>query len=167
MTNEARPAGKLIAELTRIIDTDHVVIDEAAPKQLSADLSSAPGEIADVVVTPAGATKAFCAEHRDVIEPGLYRHDEPGEFCLSPIKNGFQQQWTTFTPEPGKRRAALELRDKLHDVCDSHGGCHRQLRKYYPHRELIANEALKQLLNGVRGLREPVRSMNPGLLGVR
>ncbi len=86
MASEAPPAGRFIAELIRIIDSDRVVIDEVARKLLSTDLSYQPEEIADVVVNPGIAAKAFCAEHRDVIEPSLFRHDEPDEFRLRLIE---------------------------------------------------------------------------------
>lgn len=138
-------------------------------------------------VAVGNATEAFFAEHRDlmaehgikssyltcfsgtefVIEPSLYWRDELGEFRLSLIEEEFQQQWKTIAPEPGKRRVALELRDKLRDLYDSHGCCHLQIGKYYPYQELIANEPLKQLLNGVKDLLDPKRNMNPGSLGLR
>lgn len=133
------------------------------------------------------ATEAFFTEHRDVmaehgimssyltcfsgtefvIEPSLYWRDELGEFRLSLIEDEFQQQWKTIVPEPDKRRVALELRDGLRDLYDRHGCCHLQIGKYYPYQELIANAPLKALLNGVKDVLDPKRSMNPGSLGLR
>jgi len=133
------------------------------------------------------ATEAFFAENRElmdthgikssyltcfsgtefVIEPSLYWRDELGDFRLSLIEEEFQEKWKSIAPDPEKRRVALELRDKMRDLYDSHGCCHLQIGKYYPYQELMANEPLKDLLNGIKDLVDPKRSMNPGSLGLR
>jgi hypothetical protein len=138
-------------------------------------------------VAVGNATEAFFAEHRDlmakhgikssyltcfsgtefVIEPSLYWRDELGDFRLSLIEEEFQNKWKLFEAQPEKRRTALELRDKLRDLYDQHGCCHLQIGKYYPYQEVIGNEPLKALLNGVKDLVDPERKMNPGSLGLR
>ena len=102
-----------------------------------------------------------------VIEPSLYWRDELGDFRLSLIEEEFQDKWKIFEAQPDKRKVALELRDKLRDLYDQHGCCHLQIGKYYPYQEVIGNEPLKALLNGVKDLVDPDRKMNPGSLGLR
>lgn len=133
------------------------------------------------------ATEAYFAEHRAlmekhgikssyltcfagtefVIEPSLYWHDELGDFRLSLIEPEFQAKWRDIPADAEKRRVALQLRDGLRDLYDRHGCCHLQLGKYYPYQELIANEALKGLLQRVKDAVDPERRMNPGSLGLR
>lgn len=102
-----------------------------------------------------------------VIEPSFYWRDELGDFRLSLIEEEFQEKWKTIEANPKKRKVALELRDELRDLYDSHGCCHLQLGKYYPFQEMMENEPLKQLLNDVKDVLDPKRSMNPGALGLR
>ncbi|MDA0823978.1 MAG: FAD-binding oxidoreductase [Proteobacteria bacterium] len=138
-------------------------------------------------VAVGNATEAFFAEQRDlmaehgikssyltcfsgtefVIEPSLYWRDELGDFRLSLIEEEFQDKWKIFEAQPDKRAVALALRDKLRDLYDQHGCCHLQIGKYYPFQEMIGNEPLKALLNGVKDLVDPNRKMNPGSLGLR
>lgn len=133
------------------------------------------------------ATEAFFAQHRAlmqqhgikssyltcfagtefVIEPSLYWHDELGEFRLSLIEAEFQAKWRDIPADAAKREVALRLRDGLRDLYDRHGCCHLQLGKYYPYQEMIANEPLKRLLAGVKGVLDPEGCMNPGNLGLR
>ncbi len=133
------------------------------------------------------ATEAFFAEHSAemeqheikssyltcfagtefVIEPSIYWADELGEFRLSLIEPEFQNQWRTIPADEQKRAVALKLRQELRDLYDRHGCCHLQIGKYYPYQELIANEALKNLLQGVKDTVDPARRMHPGCLGLR
>jgi len=133
------------------------------------------------------ATEAFFAEHRAlmdahgikssyltcfagtefVIEPSLYWHDELGEFRLSLIEAEFQDKWRDIPADAATREVALRLRDGLRDLYDRHGCCHLQLGKYYPFQEMIANDALGRLLQGVKDVVDPERRMNPGSLGLR
>ena len=133
------------------------------------------------------ATEAYFAEHRAlmekhaikssyltcfagtefVIEPSLYWHDELGDFRLSLIEPEFQAKWRDIPADTDRRSVALKLRDGLRDLYDRHGCCHLQLGKYYPYQELMANEPLKQLVNGVKDVVDPKRRMNPGSLGLR
>jgi len=138
-------------------------------------------------VAVGNATEAFFAENRElmelhgiknsyltcfsgtefVIESSLYWRDELGEFRLSLIEEEFQEKWKILTAEPEKRKVALEFRDKIRDLYDQHGCCHLQIGKYYPYQELIGNEPLNALLNGVKDLLDPERKMNPGSFGLR
>jgi hypothetical protein len=102
-----------------------------------------------------------------VIESSLYWRDELGEFRLSLIEEEFQEKWKILKAEPEKRKVALEFRDKIRDLYDQHGCCHLQIGKYYPYQELISNEPLNALLNGVKDLLDPERKMNPGSFGLR
>jgi len=133
------------------------------------------------------ATEAFFAEHRTlmekhgikssyltcfagtefVIEPSLYWHDELGDFRLSLIEAEFQDKWRDIPADVTTREVALRLRDGLRDLYDRHGCCHLQLGKYYPYQEMMANDALMKLLQGIKGVVDPGRRMNPGSLGLR
>jgi D-lactate dehydrogenase (cytochrome) len=133
------------------------------------------------------ATERFFAEHRAtmdehgirssyltcfsgtefVIEPSLYWKDELGPFRLSLIEPEFREKWKGIGAEPAKRKAALELRDRLRDLYDRNGCLHLQIGKYYPYQELIANDALKRVLAGVKDALDPRRQVNPGSLGLR
>ena len=133
------------------------------------------------------ATEAYFAEHRDlmakhgikssyltcfagtefVIEPSIYWADELGEFRLSLIEPEFAEKWQNIPADEEKRAVALKLREGLRDLYDQHGCCHLQLGKYYPYQEMMDNEALKKLLNGVKDAVDPGRQVNPGSLGLR
>ncbi len=133
------------------------------------------------------ATEAFFAENRAlmqkhgikssyltcfagtefVIEPSLYWHDELGDFRLSLIEPEFQQKWKGIPADNETRAVALKLRQGLRDLYDSHGCCHLQIGKYYPYQDMIANEPLKKLLQGVKDMVDPEHRMNPGSLGLR
>ncbi|MSQ67729.1 MAG: FAD-binding oxidoreductase [Gammaproteobacteria bacterium] len=102
-----------------------------------------------------------------VIEPSLYWHDELGDFRLSLIEPEFQAKWKDIPADTAKRAIALRLRQGLRDLYDQHGCCHLQLGKYYPFQEMIANEPLKDLLQGVKAVLDPEHRMNPGALGLR
>ena len=133
------------------------------------------------------ATETFFAEHREtmekydikssyltcfagtefVIEPSIYWHDELDEFRLSLIEEEFAEKWKTIPADEEKRAVALKMREGLRDLYDRHGCCHLQLGKYYPYQEVMNNEALKKLLNGVKDVLDPARQINPGSLGLR
>jgi D-lactate dehydrogenase (cytochrome) len=102
-----------------------------------------------------------------VIEPSLYWHDELGAFRLSLIEAEFQDKWRDIPADAATREVALRLRDGLRDLYDRHGCCHLQLGKYYPYQEMMANDALIKLLQGVKDVVDPERRMNPGSLGLR
>jgi D-lactate dehydrogenase (cytochrome) len=133
------------------------------------------------------ATEAFFAEHRAtmdrhaikssyltcfagtefVIEPSIYWHDAVDEFRLSLIEPEFADKWRAIPADSAKRGVALELRAGLRDLYDRHGCCHLQIGKYYPYQEMIANDAMKNLLGGVKRALDPEGQMNPGALGLR
>jgi D-lactate dehydrogenase (cytochrome) len=102
-----------------------------------------------------------------VIEPSLYWHDQLGEFRLSLIEPEFAEKWKDIPPNEARRKVALQLRDELRDIFDRNGGLHLQIGKYYPYTELMNNEALPKVLNGVKDLLDPRRLVNPGSLGLR
>ena len=62
---------------------------------------------------------------------------------------------------------ALKLREGLRDLYDRNGCCHLQIGKYYPYQDMMNNEPLKKLLNGVKDVLDPERQVNPGSLGLR
>lgn len=133
------------------------------------------------------ATEAYFAEHREtmekydikcsyltcfagtefVIEPSIYWADALGEFRLSLIEDEFAEKWRDIPPDEEKRAVALKLREGLRDLYDRNGCCHLQLGKYYPYQEMMSNDALKRLLNGVKDVLDPERRVNPGSLGLR
>ena len=102
-----------------------------------------------------------------VIEPSLYWPDELGDFRLSLIEPEFQERWKSLPANPDVREIALSMRDELRNLYDANGCCHLQIGKYYPFQELIANDALKDLLTGIKRLVDPNSRMNPGSLGLR
>jgi FAD/FMN-containing dehydrogenase len=61
----------------------------------------------------------------------------------------------------------LGLRDELRDLFDRQGACHLQIGKYYPFTEMMNNETLPRVLQGVKNLLDPQRLVNPGSLGLR
>lgn len=102
-----------------------------------------------------------------VIEPSLYWHDELGAFRLSLIEPEFADKWKDIPANEARRKVVLGLRDELRDIFDRNGGLHLQIGKYYPYTELMNNETLPKVLNGVKDLLDPQRLVNPGSLGLR
>jgi hypothetical protein len=102
-----------------------------------------------------------------VIEPSFYWHDELGEFRLSLIEPEFADKWRNIPADEARRKVVLGLRDELRDLFDAQGGLHLQLGKYYPYTEIMNNEALPKVINGVKNLLDPQRLVNPGSLGLR
>jgi FAD/FMN-containing dehydrogenase len=132
------------------------------------------------------ATEAYFAAHREtldkyaiktsyltcfagtefVIEPSIYWADELGEFRLSLIEDEFAEKWREIPADEEKRQVALKLREGLRDLYDQYGCCHLQIGKYYPYQDMIANDAMKRLLRGMKDVLDPQGSMNPGALGL-
>lgn len=102
-----------------------------------------------------------------VIEPSFYWHDELGEFRLSLIEPEFAEKWKSIPADLEKRKVALQLRDELRDLFDELGGLHLQIGKYYPYKDIMNNEALPRVMEGVKTALDPERLMNPGALGLR
>jgi FAD/FMN-containing dehydrogenase len=102
-----------------------------------------------------------------VIEPSFYWHDELGEFRLSLIEPEFAEKWKDIPANEARRQVVLGLRDELRDLFDRQGACHLQIGKYYPFTEMMNNETLPRVLQGVKNLLDPQRLVNPGSLGLR
>lgn len=102
-----------------------------------------------------------------VIEPSFYWHDELGAFRLSLIEPEFADKWKSIPADEEKRKIALQLRDELRDLFDSLGGLHLQIGKYYPYKDLMNNEALPRVIDGIKDVLDPERLINPGALGLR
>ena len=101
-----------------------------------------------------------------VIEPSFYWHDELGDFRLSLIEPEFAEKWKSIPANEARRTVALQLRDELRDLFDGLGGLHLQIGKYYPYKEIMNNEALGRVVEGVKSVVDPDRLMNPGALGL-
>ena len=102
-----------------------------------------------------------------VIEPSFYWKDQLGDFRLSLIEPEFAAKWRDIPPNEARREVALKLRDELRDLFDGLGGLHLQLGKYYPFREIMNNDALPKLIEGVKHVLDPSGLVNPGALGLR
>jgi FAD/FMN-containing dehydrogenase len=138
-------------------------------------------------IAAAEATEAFLAERQPlmekwgiktsyltcfsgpefVIEPSFYWHDALGDFRLSLIEPEFAAKWKDIPANDERRTVALRLRDELRDLFDSLGGLHLQIGKYYPFMEIMNNEALPRVLQGLKTVVDPDRRINPGALGLR
>ena len=138
-------------------------------------------------VEAASATEAFLAERKElmdrwgistsyltcfsgaefVIEPSFYWKDQLGDFRLSLIEPEFAEKWKDIPADEAKREVALGLRDELRDLFDSLGGLHLQIGKYYPYTEIMNNETLPRVVNGIKDVLDPNRLINPGSLGLR
>jgi D-lactate dehydrogenase (cytochrome) len=138
-------------------------------------------------ISAAKATEAFLAERRAlmdewgiktsyltcfsgpefVIEPSFYWHDQLGDFRLSLIEPEFAEKWKDIPANEARRAVALKLRDELRDLFDSLGGLHLQIGKYYPYREIMNNEGLARVVEGLKAVVDPEGAMNPGALGLR
>lgn len=101
-----------------------------------------------------------------VIEPSFYWRDALGEFRLSLIEPEFADKWRDIPADEARRAVALGLRDELRDLFDALGGLHLQIGKYYPYREIMNNEALGNVVAGMKAVVDPERLMNPGALGL-
>jgi D-lactate dehydrogenase (cytochrome) len=101
-----------------------------------------------------------------VIEPSFYWHDQLGEFRLSLIEPEFADKWRDIPADEARRAVALGLRDELRNLFDELGGLHLQIGKYYPYREIMNNEALGNVVAGMKSVVDPDRLMNPGALGL-
>jgi FAD/FMN-containing dehydrogenase len=101
-----------------------------------------------------------------VIEPSFYWRDQLGEFRLSLIEPEFAEQWKDIPADEARRAVALKLRDELRDLYDSLGGMHLQIGKYYPYKDIMNNEALGHVVEGLKSVVDPDRLMNPGALGL-
>lgn len=102
-----------------------------------------------------------------VIEPSFDWKEELGAFRLPLIETEFAEQWKSIPADEEKREVALGLRDELRDLFDGLGGLHLQLGKYYPYMELMNNEALPRVVEGVKSVLDPDRLIKPGSLGLR
>ena len=101
-----------------------------------------------------------------VIEPSFYWQDKLGDFRLSLIEPEFAEKWKDIPANEARRQVALQLRDELRDLFDGLGGLHLQIGKYYPFKEIMNNEALPRVIEGLKSVVDPDRLMNPGALGL-
>lgn len=102
-----------------------------------------------------------------VIEPSFYWADELGDFRLSLIEPEFAAKWKSIPANIERREVALRLRDELRELFDGLGALHLQIGKYYLYQELMNNEVLPRVLNGIKDVLDPQRLVNPGALGMR
>ena len=89
-----------------------------------------------------------------------------GQDVLDPELIHIAEKWRDIPADEARRAVALGLRDELRDLFDELGGLHLQIGKYYPYREIMNNEALGELVAGVKAVVDPERLMNPGALGL-
>jgi hypothetical protein len=47
------------------------------------------------------------------------------------------------------------------------GGLHLQLGKYYPYKEMMNNDTLPRVIEGLKDVLDPKRLVNPGALGLQ
>ena len=87
------------------------------------------------------------------------------EFSIS--KKNLLECLNHFQSVVEKRKVVLKLREELRDLFDSLGACHLQLGKYYKYSELMSNDTLWSVINGVKDVLDPERKVNPGSLGLR
>ena len=102
-----------------------------------------------------------------VIEPSFYWKDKLGAFRLSLIEDEFAEKWKDIPEDVEKREVVLKLREELRDLFDSLGAGHLQIGKFYNYSSLMNNDALWNLISGVKDLVDPERKVNPGSLGLR
>jgi len=104
-----------------------------------------------------------------LIEPSFYWYDELGPYRMSRIEPEFQDKWQDRGPDPETRDIVVGLRDGLRDIFFKHGACHLQIGKYYPYEDALKGgpgEPYWDLLNGIKGLIDPDKRVNPGSLGL-
>ena len=102
-----------------------------------------------------------------VIEPSFYWRDKLGDFRLSLIEEEFAEKWKDIPEDVEKRKVVLQLREELRDLFDSLGAGHLQIGKFYEYSNLMNNDTLWTVLNGVKDVVDPDRKINPGSLGLR
>jgi len=101
-----------------------------------------------------------------IIEPSFYWDDEVQQLRLDRLSHGKRARCAARRAQPDTRAVALDLRDQLRRLMDEHGCCHLQIGRYYPYREMIGNEGLRDLLDRIKEDLDPEGLVNPGSLGL-
>lgn len=102
-----------------------------------------------------------------VIEPSFYWFDKIPQSVLGLISGEeMEEQWKAIPENLPAREAVVGMRNDLRRLYFELGACHLQIGKWYPYRDAMKSEGLWRLLEGVKGMVDPSRLMNPGALGL-
>jgi len=98
------------------------------------------------------------------VEPLLFWKDQ--QLALHDrAKNQSDLEGLRASPErPAATRAVSDIRKRMLDIVEQHGGCFFQIGKDNPYRDLRQPQVLA-LLDGIKALVDPGRNVNPGSLG--
>ena len=100
------------------------------------------------------------------IEPILFWPDRLSEYRASWAS---EEQRTEFADAPANdagRDAVLDLRKRMIAMFRELGAVNIQIGKVYPYRDTLAGTATWELIEGIKGVVDPDRRLNPGVLGL-
>lgn len=102
-----------------------------------------------------------------IIEPSLYWFDKIPQSVLCLISGEeMEEKWKAIPENLANRRIVVQMREELRDLYFQLGACHLQIGKWYPYKEAMNNENTWKLLEGLKGILDPKKLVNPGSLGL-
>jgi hypothetical protein len=123
-----------------------------------ADLISRHGIRWCFVALPAGRSAIL-------IEPTLYWSDAPTAMQHGYLTDAQMAATRKHAPNPAARAAVHQLREGIARTFTGFGATHLQPGRFYPFLA-TRSAAPRALLQGIKGLLDPERRINPGALGL-
>ena len=98
-------------------------------------------------------------------EPSFYWADEVSELHLRHLGKEEADKFRGLKPNLEARSYAMKMRDELRDFMFERGALHVQLAKFYPYKEVLADENWR-LLTEFKNVLDPEHRLNPKNLGL-
>lgn len=99
-----------------------------------------------------------------VFEPAFYYPDSLKEFHFRNLEPQDAKRYQDIPPS-GATEVVIKMLTDLARIFMDHGAVNQQLGKFYPYREAL-NKETWAMLEGIKGVVDPKRLMNPGSLGL-
>jgi FAD/FMN-containing dehydrogenase len=104
--------------------------------------------------------------HSFGIEPILFWPDRLSAYRASWASEEQRAEFADAPANDAGREAVLDLRKRMIAMFRELGTVNIQIGKVYPYREALAGTATWELLEGIKGVVDPDRRLNPGVLGL-
>jgi D-lactate dehydrogenase (cytochrome) len=104
--------------------------------------------------------------HSFGVEPILFWPDRLSEYRASWASDEQRAEFADAPANDVGREAVLDLRRRMISMFREIGATHIQIGKVYPYRESLAGTVTWDVLESIKGVVDPDRRLNPGVLGL-
>lgn len=104
--------------------------------------------------------------HSFGIEPILFWPDRLSEYRASWASDEQRAEFADAPANDAGRDAVLDLRSRMIAMFREIGAVNIQIGKVYPYKDSLAGTVTWEVLEGIKGVVDPERRLNPGVLGL-